>query len=203
MQARSARWNWWHRLTRCFCQRSRASICCTSAHCKLFEPPAGAGRAFVRETHRAMLECQDVAPLFWKRPKSFHGALTNIGWSTDNDVDLSYHVRRSALPRGTGARPAGADLEAARESARPAPPALGNTRDRGPQGRALRDLLEDAPRAGRRGIRSRADAPVAAYRSQRHRFPCGLVAGPRGRRASRTAVAAFNRSVECWDPLRP
>jgi hypothetical protein len=45
-----------------------------------------------------MLECQDVAPLFWKRPKSFHGALTNIGWSTDNDVDLSYHVRRSALP---------------------------------------------------------------------------------------------------------
>ncbi len=65
---------------------------------QLFEPPKGAGRAFARDTHRAMLECQEVAPLFRKRPSSFHGALTNLGWSTDDDVDLSYHVRRSALP---------------------------------------------------------------------------------------------------------
>jgi WS/DGAT/MGAT family acyltransferase len=65
---------------------------------QLFEPPRGAGRGFVRETHRAMLECEDVAPLFRKRPSYFHGMPTNFGWSTDNDVDLSYHVRRSALP---------------------------------------------------------------------------------------------------------
>lgn len=65
---------------------------------QLFEPPKGAGRAFARETHRAMLESQEIAPLFRKRPSSWHGALTNLGWSTDDDVDLSYHVRRSALP---------------------------------------------------------------------------------------------------------
>lgn len=46
---------------------------------QLFEPPKGAGRAFARDTHRAMLECQEVAPLFRKRPSSFHGALTNLG----------------------------------------------------------------------------------------------------------------------------
>lgn len=65
---------------------------------QLFQPPGGAGRAFVRETHRAMLECQDIAPLFRKRPSSLHGSIANVGWSTDNDVDLGYHVRRSALP---------------------------------------------------------------------------------------------------------
>jgi len=65
---------------------------------QLFEPPNGAGRTFARDTHRAMLECQEVAPLFRKRPSSFRGALTNVGWSTEADVDLSYHVRRSALP---------------------------------------------------------------------------------------------------------
>jgi diacylglycerol O-acyltransferase / wax synthase len=65
---------------------------------QLYTPPAGAGRNFVRETHQAMLQCQDVAPLFRKRPTGFHGAFTNLAWSSDNDVDLSYHVRRSALP---------------------------------------------------------------------------------------------------------
>ncbi|OSC41513.1 WS/DGAT/MGAT family O-acyltransferase [Mycobacterium decipiens] len=65
---------------------------------QLFTPPEGAGRGFVRETHRAMLNCRAVAPLFRKRPLSFHGALTGLGWSSDDDVDLGYHVRRSALP---------------------------------------------------------------------------------------------------------
>lgn len=65
---------------------------------QLFQPPAGAGRAFVRETHQAMLACQDIAPLFRRRPRTLSGAITNLGWSIDRDVDLSYHVRRSALP---------------------------------------------------------------------------------------------------------
>ncbi|MCV6986491.1 wax ester/triacylglycerol synthase family O-acyltransferase [Mycobacterium shinjukuense] len=65
---------------------------------QLFEPPPGAGRGFVRETHRAMLECTEISPLFRRRPASFYGAPTNLGWSADNDVDLGYHVRRSALP---------------------------------------------------------------------------------------------------------
>ncbi len=65
---------------------------------QLFDPPKGAGRGFAREIHRAMLECDDIAPLFRRRPSSFHGALTNFGWTHDDDVDLGYHVRRSALP---------------------------------------------------------------------------------------------------------
>lgn len=65
---------------------------------QLFEPPAGAGRGFVRETYQAMLQCREIAPLFRKRPTSLHGALINLGWSTDADVDLGYHARRSALP---------------------------------------------------------------------------------------------------------
>lgn len=55
---------------------------------QLFEPPAGAGRGFVRETYQAMLQCREIAPLFRKRPTSLHGALINLGWSTDADVDL-------------------------------------------------------------------------------------------------------------------
>jgi len=65
---------------------------------QLFTPPADAGPTFVRDLHEAMLRCDDVAPIFRKRPKAFHGALTNLGWSSGNDVDLGYHVRRSALP---------------------------------------------------------------------------------------------------------
>ncbi|ACC43682.1 conserved hypothetical membrane protein [Mycobacterium marinum M] len=65
---------------------------------QLFEPPEGAGRAFVRETHQAMLDCREVAPLFRKRPASFQGVLTNLGWSVDDDIDFGFHVRRSALP---------------------------------------------------------------------------------------------------------
>ena len=65
---------------------------------QLFEPPAGAGRGFVRETYQAMLQCREIAPLFRKRPTSLHGALINLGWSTDADVDLGYHARRSARP---------------------------------------------------------------------------------------------------------
>lgn len=29
---------------------------------QLFEPPAGAGRGFVRETYQAMLQCREIAP---------------------------------------------------------------------------------------------------------------------------------------------
>jgi diacylglycerol O-acyltransferase / wax synthase len=65
---------------------------------QLFTPPADAGPTFVRDIHEAMLRCDDVAPIFRKRPSAFHGTLTNVGWSSGDDVDLGYHVRRSAVP---------------------------------------------------------------------------------------------------------
>ena len=69
-----------------------------SAGLQLFEPPEGAGPDFVREAYEAMLSCTDVQPTFRKHP-AFIGGITNVAWSFDDDVDLDYHLRRSALPR--------------------------------------------------------------------------------------------------------
>jgi WS/DGAT/MGAT family acyltransferase len=45
-----------------------------------------------------MLACTDVQPLYRKHP-AFFGGVTNLAWSFDNDVELDYHLRRSALPQ--------------------------------------------------------------------------------------------------------
>jgi WS/DGAT/MGAT family acyltransferase len=64
---------------------------------QLFEPPEDAGPHFVGDSYQAMLECTDVKPTFRKHP-AFFGGVTNIAWSFDNDIELDYHLRRSALP---------------------------------------------------------------------------------------------------------
>jgi WS/DGAT/MGAT family acyltransferase len=64
---------------------------------QLFEPPEDAGPHFVRESYQAMLECTEVQPTFRKHP-AFFGGVTNVAWSFDNDIELDYHLRRSALP---------------------------------------------------------------------------------------------------------
>jgi WS/DGAT/MGAT family acyltransferase len=65
---------------------------------QLFKPPEGAGPEFVRDSYQAMLGCTDIQPVYRKRP-AFFGGLTNVAWSFDKDVELDYHLRRSALPR--------------------------------------------------------------------------------------------------------
>ncbi len=64
---------------------------------QLFEPPSGAGPEFVREYYEGIRAHEDVQPLFRKHPATLPGGLTP-GWSSATDVDLDYHVRRSALP---------------------------------------------------------------------------------------------------------
>jgi WS/DGAT/MGAT family acyltransferase len=64
---------------------------------QLFRPPEDAGPHFVRESYQAMLECSDIQPSFRKHP-AFFGGLTNLAWRFDKDVELDYHLRRSALP---------------------------------------------------------------------------------------------------------
>lgn len=64
---------------------------------QLFEPPPDAGPHFVRESYQAMLECTDVQPTFRKHP-AFFGGVTNLAWSVDKEIELDYHLRRSALP---------------------------------------------------------------------------------------------------------
>ncbi|MGD1256610.1 WS/DGAT/MGAT family O-acyltransferase [Mycobacterium seoulense] len=65
---------------------------------QLFTPPQGAGPEFVRDIYQAMMASRDVAPAFRKRPAKTLGGFNNALWTVDDDADLSYHVRRSALP---------------------------------------------------------------------------------------------------------
>jgi diacylglycerol O-acyltransferase / wax synthase len=66
---------------------------------QLFEPPPDAGPDFMRETYDAMVACGDVQPTFRKHPAAILGGISNVAWVYDDDVDLDYHLRRSALPR--------------------------------------------------------------------------------------------------------
>ena len=66
---------------------------------QLFRKPEGAARDYVREMYRSMLDVEEVAPLFIKRP---HRSLATAGqwvWTEDTEFDLEYHVRHSALPK--------------------------------------------------------------------------------------------------------
>jgi diacylglycerol O-acyltransferase len=67
---------------------------------QLFEPPEGAGPEFARETYEALIAQHDLQPTFRKRPARLFGGIGNIGWAYDDedDIDIGYHVRRSALP---------------------------------------------------------------------------------------------------------
>lgn len=64
----------------------------------LYEPPAGADQGFVREFYDRLVAQQDFQPTFLKRPATFFGGIANLAWTYDNDLDIDYHVRRSALP---------------------------------------------------------------------------------------------------------
>ncbi|MGA8330483.1 MAG: wax ester/triacylglycerol synthase domain-containing protein, partial [Mycobacterium sp.] len=67
---------------------------------QLFDPPEGAGPDFVRDIHDAMVANRDFQPTFRKRPALVFGGLPSVVWTLDDadDVDIGYHVRRSALP---------------------------------------------------------------------------------------------------------
>lgn len=71
---------------------------------QLFKPPPGAGRGFARELHKQLAAQRDFQPTFRKHPAKFVGGIANLGWSYDDDIDVDYHVRRSALPSPKRAR---------------------------------------------------------------------------------------------------
>ncbi len=66
---------------------------------QLFEPPSDAGPDFVRDLYEAMIKHDHFQPTFRKHPAILFGGISNLAWTFDDDVDLDYHVRRSALPR--------------------------------------------------------------------------------------------------------
>ncbi|HUO37938.1 MAG TPA: wax ester/triacylglycerol synthase family O-acyltransferase, partial [Mycobacterium sp.] len=65
---------------------------------QLFTPPEGAGPQFVQASYEAIRACHGVTPAFRKHPAVTLGGITNLAWSFDEQVDLDYHLRRSALP---------------------------------------------------------------------------------------------------------
>jgi diacylglycerol O-acyltransferase / wax synthase len=66
---------------------------------QLFKPPEGAGPEFVREAADALMANREFQPTFRKRPAWVVGGLANVAWAYDDpdDVDIDYHLRRSAL----------------------------------------------------------------------------------------------------------
>ncbi|GAB3029341.1 WS/DGAT/MGAT family O-acyltransferase [Mycobacterium bourgelatii] len=67
---------------------------------QLFERPDGSGPGFVRETHEALTKMRSFHPTFRKRPAQILGAISNLGWIYDDEIeiDIEYHVRRWVLP---------------------------------------------------------------------------------------------------------
>jgi diacylglycerol O-acyltransferase / wax synthase len=65
----------------------------------LFEKPAGANRGFVGDLYRHLLTFDDVRPSFRRRPATPGPLIGATRWHHDEDIDLEYHVRLSALPR--------------------------------------------------------------------------------------------------------
>jgi diacylglycerol O-acyltransferase len=66
---------------------------------QLFEPPAGSGPEFIQELHAAIVENDDFQPTFRKHPSRLLGGIANLAWAFDDDIDIDYHLRRSALPQ--------------------------------------------------------------------------------------------------------
>ncbi|MEE2031206.1 WS/DGAT/MGAT family O-acyltransferase [Rhodococcus chondri] len=65
---------------------------------QIFRLPEGAPADYVQTLHQRLLDCRELAPMYRRKP-SWPGALSAVRWTDDEDVDLEYHVRHSALPR--------------------------------------------------------------------------------------------------------
>ena len=65
---------------------------------QLYVPPEGAGPEFLRDIYQEVIARNDVAPTFRKHPAELLGGIANLTWAFDKDLDLEYHLRRSALP---------------------------------------------------------------------------------------------------------
>ena len=65
---------------------------------QLFRPPEDAGPDVVSAGYRAAIEHGEVGTLFRRYPRRMLGGLGPWAWNEDENLDLEYHVRHSALP---------------------------------------------------------------------------------------------------------
>ncbi len=64
----------------------------------LFQPPEGSGPEFVREFYEGLVANDEFQPTLRKHPATIGGGIASLAWAYDEDIDVDYHVRRSALP---------------------------------------------------------------------------------------------------------
>ncbi len=65
---------------------------------QLFETPEGAGHDYGRQIFEQFSQDVDVAPLFLRRPTRSIATAGQWVWTQDDDFDIEYHFRHSALP---------------------------------------------------------------------------------------------------------
>src|ERR1700739_7886 len=63
----------------------------------LLEPPEGAGPEFVREFTDAMVANDEFQPTFRKHPGTVMGGIAPMAWAYDDEIDVDYQLRGSAL----------------------------------------------------------------------------------------------------------
>lgn len=66
---------------------------------QLFAKPEGAGRNYVHDLYAQLRESDDIAPLFLKHPVRSVRTGGQYVWREDDEFDIEYHVRHSALPK--------------------------------------------------------------------------------------------------------
>src|SRR3954470_17483362 len=66
---------------------------------QLFTKPERSGRNFVHNLYAELRDSGDIAPLFLKRPVRSVRTGGQYVWREDDDFDIEYHVRHSALPK--------------------------------------------------------------------------------------------------------
>ncbi len=66
---------------------------------QLFEKPEGAPRDYVRKLYESMTNVDEIAPLFLRRPTRGISTAGQWVWTQDDNFDIEYHVRHSALPK--------------------------------------------------------------------------------------------------------
>ena len=66
---------------------------------QLFKKPEGAGRNYPTELYHQMRDVEKIAPLFLKHPQRSLKAAGQLVWVEDEQFDIEFHVRHSALPK--------------------------------------------------------------------------------------------------------
>lgn len=66
---------------------------------QLFELPQGAGPDYLNGVYRKLVESASVSEVFLRKPVRPLTSLGQWSWRQEDDIDLEYHVRFSALPR--------------------------------------------------------------------------------------------------------